>query len=407
MALSIFSPSVSGLNAQSHALETVSMNLANVSTTGYKSAETLFYTMLGNQPLVRENASGLSSSRVDVNGVGYYDRTSITVGGTISSTGNPFDVAIEAGSNAFFAVKNSLNQIYYSRAGDFSTRSENGTIYLVNSSGYYVQGFEANEDGTFNASLTDLTIKYPESIPAVETTQMEISANVPADVDNSSYGLTFYGPNNQEETVNMLFQKVEGQNNVWNVSFNMEGGTVTPTEPLEVVFDEKGGLLSPKTFNVNVTWPDGSTSAVAMDISPMTQYAGSSEIVNVSQDGRIGGDYQYTYIDSGGVIQSKYTNGETIASGKVALVGFSSPENLIPINGTLFEASNDAGESYFVVDSTTNDNTAFRSESLESSNVDPSKEFSNLIIVQRAYNLNGTAFTTANEMTQTAVNLKS
>ena len=39
-------------------------------------------------------------------------------------------------------------------------------------------------------------------------------------------------------------------------------------------------------------------------------------------------------------------------------------------------------------------------------NVDPSKEFSNLIVVQRAYNLNGTAFTTANEMTQTVVNLK-
>lgn len=55
---------------------------------------------------------------------------------------------------------------------------------------------------------------------------------------------------------------------------------------------------------------------------------------------------------------------------------------------------------------TTNDNTAFRSESLEGSNVDPSKEFSNLIVVQRAYNLNGTAFTTANEMTQTVVNLK-
>ena len=206
--MSIFSPSVSGLYAQSHALETVSMNLANVSTTGYKSAETLFYTMLGNQPLVRENASGLSSSRVDVNGVGYYDRTSITVGGTISSTGKPFDVAIEAGNNAFFAVRNSLNQTYYSRAGDFSTRSENGTIYLVNSSGYYVQGFEANEDGTFSSSLSDLTIKYPDSIPAVETTQMEISANVPADVDNSSYGLTFYGPNNQEKTVNMLFQKL-------------------------------------------------------------------------------------------------------------------------------------------------------------------------------------------------------
>ena len=128
MALSIFSPSVSGLNAQSHALETVSTNLANISTTGYKSAETMFYSLLGSQPLVKSNSSGLSSSRVDIDGVGYYDRTSITRAGTISATGNPFDVAIEAGDNAFFVVKNSLNQTYYSRAGDFTTRSENGKI---------------------------------------------------------------------------------------------------------------------------------------------------------------------------------------------------------------------------------------------------------------------------------------
>ena len=162
MALSIFSPSVSGLNAQSHALETVSTNLANISTTGYKSAETMFYSLLGSQPLVKSNSSGLSSSRVDIDGVGYYDRTSITRAGTISATGNPFDVAIEAGDNAFFVVKNSLNQTYYSRAGDFTTRSENGTTYLINSSGYYVQGFAANEDGTFASDLSYLTIQYPD-----------------------------------------------------------------------------------------------------------------------------------------------------------------------------------------------------------------------------------------------------
>lgn len=143
----------------------------------------------------------------------------------------------------------------------------------------------------------------------------------------------------------MLFQKAEGQNNVWNVTFNMEGGTVTTAEPLEVVFDEKGGILSPKTFDVSVTWPDGTASTVAMDISHMTQYAGSSEIVNVSQDGRVGGDYQYSYIDSGGVIQSKYTNGETLASGKLALVGFRRRKSYSDKRNA-FEVSNDVGESF-------------------------------------------------------------
>lgn len=108
-------------------------------------------------------------------------------------------------------VKNSLNQTYYSRAGDFTTRSENGTTYLVNSSGYYVQGFAANEDGTFASDLSNLTIQYPDKIPAVPTSQMEISANVPADVDNSSYGLTFYGENNQEKPLICCFRKPRGR----------------------------------------------------------------------------------------------------------------------------------------------------------------------------------------------------
>lgn len=45
-------------------------------------------------------------------------------------------------------------------------------------------------------------------------------------------------------------------------------------------------------------------------------------------------------------------------------------------------------------------------EALESSNVNAEKEFSNLIVIQRAYSLNSSAFTVANEMTTTAVNLK-
>ena len=93
MALSIFFPSVTGLDAQSNALGTVSDNIANMRTTGYKSAETMFYTLLGSQPSVKSNASGLHSSRVDVHGVGDYTRYNILKSGLISTTGNVFDVA--------------------------------------------------------------------------------------------------------------------------------------------------------------------------------------------------------------------------------------------------------------------------------------------------------------------------
>ena len=76
MALSIFTPSCSGMSAQSQALETVSTNIANLRTTGYKTSQTMFYTLLGSQPVVKGNQAGLSSSHTDIDGVGYYNRNS-------------------------------------------------------------------------------------------------------------------------------------------------------------------------------------------------------------------------------------------------------------------------------------------------------------------------------------------
>ena len=101
MALSSFTPSVTGMSAQAHAMETVSTNIANMRTVGYKPNETLFSTMLGSTPNYSNTVDQLSSNRVNINGVNYYDRTLINTQGTITSTGNNYDVAIN-GENAFF-----------------------------------------------------------------------------------------------------------------------------------------------------------------------------------------------------------------------------------------------------------------------------------------------------------------
>ena len=122
MALSIFTPSCTGMSAQSQALETVSTNIANIRTTGYKVSETMFYTLLGSQPIVKGNQSGLSSSHTDIDGVGYYNRNLIDMQGVVTSTGGNYDVAINGTGNAFFMVKDG-EVVYYSRAVDFDTRT--------------------------------------------------------------------------------------------------------------------------------------------------------------------------------------------------------------------------------------------------------------------------------------------
>ncbi len=406
MALGIFFPSASGLTAQSNALASVSENIANMRTVGYKSTDTLFYTLLGSQPATMNNASGLSSSRADINGVGSYERHNILKQGQITSTGNKFDVAINT-ENAFFVLNNGYGDLYYSRAGEFGTRTENGVTYMVNSSGFKLQGFAAGEDGSFAGSLSDITIKYPEKMPSVPTTEAEITANVPADgVDSSSYGITVYGPNNDGRTMNMLFSKVEGKINTWDVTFTVDDGTVV-SEPIEAVFDSKGVLQSPKDFNVTVNWNDGSSNTIAMNIENMTQYAGSAGETYVSQNGTKSGNYEGSYIDNDGVVKARYSNNRTLNIAKIALVGFTAPENLIPVNGTMFEAGSDVGNSTFIMGPDTNNKNILVPESVEASNVNVERQFSEMIQVQRAYSLNSSAFTTANEMTSVAIDLKS
>lgn len=406
MALGIFFASVSGMNAQSNAMTTVSDNIANMRTVGYKSSNTMFYTLLGSQPVSKNNASGLSSSRTDVQGVGTYVRNNILKQGTVTPTGNNYDVAINGG-NAFFVLDNGYGDTYYSRAGQFGTRAENGITYMVNSSGYKLQGFEATGNGTFAGGLSDITIKYPEKMPSVPTSEVEITANVPADgVDTSTYGVTVYGPNNDGKTMNMVFSKAEGKINTWDVNFTIDGGTVSGG-PIEAVFDSKGKLISPKNFNVGVSWDDGSANNIAMNIENMTQYAGSAGETYVSQDGVKSGDFLKSYIDRDGVVKAQYSNNRTLDIAKIALVGFTAPENLIPINGTMFEASDDVGESTYIMGPNTHNTNILVPQSVEESNVNVEMEFSEMIKVQRAYSLNSSAFTVANEMTTTAIDLKS
>lgn len=401
----MFFPSVSGMEAQSHAMTTVSTNIANVRTTGYKSSETMFYTLLGSTPVVKGNNSGISSSKADISGVGTYDRTNVTKQGIITPTGQNFDVAIKNTGNAFFLVKDSGGNSYYTRAGDFETRTLNGKTYLITPNGYMVQGYPANADGTFGTTPGDISFNPQEKIPSVPTSNMEIVANVSSDEDSNAYGLTVYGPNNDGKNMSMVFKKTEGKVNTWTVDFSIEDGGTVSGGPFEVQFDDQGKIVTPKSLNVSVQWDEdsgGGSNNISIDISKMTQYTGSNNITNIAQDGAPSGNYIRSYIDSDGVLKSEYSNKKTVNHAQLSLVGFEAPENLEPVSNTMFQANRNCGDAYFL-----DNNDALATESLESSTANVETEFSRMVVIQRAYSLNAQAFTKADEMLQVLVDLKS
>jgi flagellar hook protein FlgE len=405
MAISSFTPSVSGIEAQAQALNTVSTIIANVSTVGYRSVETMFKTLLGHTPSTGNTKVGISSSRVGINGVTAYDRTLITQQGSVSPTGNNFDVALNH-PNAFFMVEDSAGNVYYTRAGNFSTRVQDGEVYLVANNGFNVDGFAASGDG-FAGTPSKIIINTPDVLPSEPTTQVSIKANVPGSgVDNASYSFQVYGANNDGKLASMQFHKDENESNVWQVTFSMPEGEVI-AEPVEVVFDNMGKLVSPRTISIETIADNGDVNNITIDISEMTQYAGNDIVLGVSQDGRPSTSLSRTFINNYGVVQGEYTDGTRVNIAKLAVVGFEAPENLIQYNGTMFEVSNDVGESHYVIGPDTESLDVLTAQAVESSPVNLEAEFSDLIIVQRAYTLNTTSFTTNNEMLQTAVNILS
>ena len=404
MTIASFIPSVTGMNAMSHAQQTVAENIANMNTTGYKQNETLFYTLLGSSGLNVGNGlnSGLSSSRVSIDGVGYYDRTNIGIEGTVKTTGNVFDVAINGNSNAFFTLDDGYGNIYYTRAGDFQKLAQDDVVYLVSSGGLFVQGFQADEKGEFSNTTSNIVIDAPQTIPQKETTQAAIIANVPAkDVDRSVYSVRIYSDNYDGANLNMILSKIDGQQNSWELSFELENGTAVGNTA-EIIFNTDGTIKTPENIDTAITWDDGSTSSVNIDISKLTQYGESSQVTKIEQNGFPSGNLLSVGFDEEGILRAYYSNDNDIAIAKLALTGFAAPENLTPYNNTLFEANGETGNSYYI-----DPDGIVVAESLENSSVNLEEEFSRMIVVQRAYSLNAQSFTVNNEMLSVLVDLKS
>ncbi len=167
---------VSGLQAQSFALQNISGNIANSQTVGYKETDTAFQDLVAQAALNEQNAGSVTASSVSTN----------TVAGTIQSSSVATNMAING--SGFFVVSQPTgvtdNQPQfsgvddYTRAGDFQMDSSG---YLVNSSGYYLMGIPVNATtGNPEGSVPQVLQFNNEFVPAQETTSLSYEANLPS-----------------------------------------------------------------------------------------------------------------------------------------------------------------------------------------------------------------------------------
>jgi flagellar hook protein FlgE len=173
--LTAMNSAVGGLGAQSFALENISGNIANSSTTGFKRKDTSF------SDLVRSNTS--NPARVTSGGVTATSRSTITLDGDIQ--GSKVDTHLAINGTGFFTVSaDPLDGTLgprYTRAGDFEQYydSRDGQTYLRNGAGYSLVGINLNAQVGQNPNGPITIDKTSQSAKA--STQITYKLNLPTE----------------------------------------------------------------------------------------------------------------------------------------------------------------------------------------------------------------------------------
>ena len=150
MVLRAMYSGVSGLKAEGEAMGVVGDNIANVNTVGFKSQRAVFQDGLGHSILAG------ATTALPGSGVRIGDVQQMFTQGTLASTGVSTDLALNG--DGFFVVQGSVEGVtvnFYTRAGQFVVDADG---YLVNPQGLQLQGYGANPDGTFQASLGSMQV---------------------------------------------------------------------------------------------------------------------------------------------------------------------------------------------------------------------------------------------------------
>jgi flagellar hook protein FlgE len=168
--------SVSGLQAQSFALQNISGNIANASTVGFKGTNTSFEDIVPTSVTPDQQAAG---------GVRAFAQATITNQGTVSATQVATNMAISGAG--FFNVQKPIGVVdnvpvfngvtNYTRRGDFQLNA-NGN--LVNGAGYYLLGVTVDpKTGNPIGNVPQVLQFQNNFIPAQATTKITYAANLP------------------------------------------------------------------------------------------------------------------------------------------------------------------------------------------------------------------------------------
>lgn len=396
-----FQVALSGLNAASTDLQVTSNNIANANTFGFKSSRAEFADVYSGE------ATGIGA------GVRLTDVRQEFTQGNVEITERQLDLAISG--NGFFIV-NDGGGLLYSRVGAFGLDS---TGYVENAEGERLQVYPADGAGGFNTgTLADLQITTDTSPPQASA-NVDMNINLPADA--TAPGVAPFDPNDPQtfnhststvvydslgvaHTATYYFLETGG---AWEVYQTIDGNQIGGAQPFD--FSPDGSIANPANGVINYpAWDPGNGATpitLDLDLSATTQYGSNFVVNSINPDGRSAGRLRNVEIDQTGIVFARFSNGQSISLGKVALANFSNPEGLAKVSDTSFQETFSSGVPQRG-EATESNFGLVQSGALEASNVDLTEQLVNMITAQRLFQANAQVISTMDTVTQTIINIR-
>ena len=350
-------------------------------------------------------AAGDVADSLGIRGTQSLGVTLDTTGNSVAAVGGEIDITLNEGitmANAQPAVTNIFGVLDENAFSQFSLNT-----------------FDPTNQDTYNAA-TSLTIFDSLGNPhalSLYFVKERFTPDVPGEEENrwSTYALidgqnvgdpdpNLPPPQNQDATLARFA-----------LQFNSDG-TLNPsgTDPILVSnwvpLDEEGnpnGAVGPQNIlgggGLPVPQPPGSSN-FELRLTDSTQFGQDFALGSIEQNGFATGKLSGLAIDDSGVVVARFTNGQNSTLGQIAIADFTNTQGLTSVGDTSWIETNQSGPPVVAAPGSGSLGSV-TSGALEDSNVELSEQLVQLIIAQRNFQANSRTISTADEITQTIINI--